>query len=94
MAVFDFSQLVLSDLPQLRSTTSMQLGCDAHGYSRAGYDTVTWYCAVIAGRHSPQLSQMRGVSSFLSIFLFDIALICGSMNLKKLMSLSLDHLCV
>lgn len=43
----------------------MQLGCDAHGYSRAGYDTVTWYCAVIAGRHSPQLSQMRGVSSFL-----------------------------
>ncbi|KAK9926039.1 hypothetical protein M0R45_023293 [Rubus argutus] len=48
------------ELPQLRSTTSMQLGCDAHGYSRAGYDTVTWYCAVIAGRHSPQLSQMRG----------------------------------
>ncbi|KAL6183072.1 hypothetical protein ACLB2K_044483 [Fragaria x ananassa] len=47
------------ELPQLRSTTSMQLGCDAHGYSRAGYDTVTWYCAVIAGRHSPQLSQMR-----------------------------------
>ncbi|XP_062030161.1 uncharacterized protein LOC133746019 [Rosa rugosa] len=47
------------ELPQLRSTTSMQLGCDAQGYSRAGYDTVTWYCAVVAGRHSPQLSQMR-----------------------------------
>ncbi len=46
----------------------MQLGCDAHGYSRAGYDTVTWYCAVIAGRHSPQLSQMRRVSYFLLYF--------------------------
>ncbi|XP_050376498.1 uncharacterized protein LOC126793909 [Argentina anserina] len=47
------------ELPQLRSTTSMQLGCDAHGFSRAGFDTVTWYCAVIAGRHSLQLSEMR-----------------------------------
>ncbi|CAN6578136.1 unnamed protein product [Malus baccata var. baccata] len=48
------------ELPQLRSTTSMELGCDSRGYSRAGYDTVTWYCAVIAGRHSPELSNMRG----------------------------------
>ncbi|KAM0982684.1 hypothetical protein ACFX2I_015546 [Malus domestica] len=48
------------ELPQLRSTTSMELGCDSRGYSRAGYDTVTWYCAVVAGRHSPELSNMRG----------------------------------
>ncbi|XP_034216105.1 uncharacterized protein LOC117627906 isoform X2 [Prunus dulcis] len=47
-------------LPQLRSTTSMELGCDPRGYSRAGHHTVTWYCAVIAGRHSPELSTMRG----------------------------------
>lgn len=48
------------ELPQLRSTTSMELGCDPQGYSRAGHHTVTWYCAVIAGRHSPELSTMRG----------------------------------
>ncbi|XP_008239918.1 PREDICTED: uncharacterized protein LOC103338485 [Prunus mume] len=48
------------ELPQLRSTTSMELGCDPRGYSRAGHHTVTWYCAVIAGRHSPELSTMRG----------------------------------
>ncbi|CAN6585143.1 unnamed protein product [Malus baccata var. baccata] len=48
------------ELPQLRGTTSMELGCDSRGYSHAGYDTVTWYCAVVAGRHSPELSNMRG----------------------------------
>lgn len=42
----------------------MELGCDPRGYSRAGHHTVTWYCAVIAGRHSPELSTMRGVSAF------------------------------
>ncbi|CAN1296523.1 DnaJ homolog subfamily C member 10 [Linum perenne] len=31
------------ELPQLRSATSMKLGCDARGYSRAGSDTVSWY---------------------------------------------------
>ncbi|KAL0757291.1 hypothetical protein Bca101_094959 [Brassica carinata] len=29
-------------LPQLSSTTSMELGCDARGYSRAGFETATW----------------------------------------------------
>ncbi|POO01965.1 hypothetical protein TorRG33x02_022570 [Trema orientale] len=47
------------ELPQLRSTTSMELGCDARGYSRAGYDTSTWYCAILAGRHGPELNKMR-----------------------------------
>ncbi|XP_048329679.2 uncharacterized protein LOC107419220 isoform X2 [Ziziphus jujuba] len=49
----------LQELPQLRSTTSMELGCDARGYSRAGYDTTTWYCAILAGRHGPELNKMR-----------------------------------
>ncbi|OIV97101.1 hypothetical protein TanjilG_10047 [Lupinus angustifolius] len=47
------------ELPQLRSVTSMELGCDPHGYSRAGYDTVIWYCAVAAGRPSRELNKMR-----------------------------------
>ncbi|ESQ34929.1 hypothetical protein EUTSA_v10006967mg [Eutrema salsugineum] len=46
-------------LPQLRSTTSMELGCDARGYSRAGFDTATWYCAILVGRQSVELNKMR-----------------------------------
>ncbi|KAJ4889470.1 DNAJ heat shock N-terminal domain-containing protein [Raphanus sativus] len=46
-------------LPQLRSTTSMELGCDARGYSRAGFETATWYCAVLVGRQSTELNKMR-----------------------------------
>ncbi|XP_028763498.1 uncharacterized protein LOC114721801 isoform X1 [Neltuma alba] len=47
------------ELPQLRSVTSMELGCDPHGYSRAGYDTLIWYCAIAVGRLSPELNKMR-----------------------------------
>ncbi|XP_040988912.1 uncharacterized protein LOC121236527 isoform X2 [Juglans microcarpa x Juglans regia] len=47
------------ELPQLRSVTSMELGCDARGYSRAGVDTTTWYCAILAGRPGPELDKMR-----------------------------------
>ncbi|KAM4107005.1 hypothetical protein ACB094_04G109500 [Castanea mollissima] len=47
------------ELPQLRSVTSMELGCDAHGFSRAGVDTTTWYCAVLAGRLGPEFDKMR-----------------------------------
>ncbi|XP_054807258.1 uncharacterized protein LOC129309633 isoform X2 [Prosopis cineraria] len=47
------------ELPQLRSATSMELGCDPRGYSRAGYDTVIWYCAIAVGRLSPELNKMR-----------------------------------
>ncbi|MED6146168.1 hypothetical protein PIB30_032100 [Stylosanthes scabra] len=47
------------ELPQLRSLTSMELGCDPHGYSRAGYDTVIWYCAIAVGRPSLALNKMR-----------------------------------
>ncbi|KAK7281776.1 hypothetical protein RIF29_10040 [Crotalaria pallida] len=47
------------ELPQLRSVTSMELGCDPHGYSRAGYDTVIWYCAIAVGRPSRELNKMR-----------------------------------
>ncbi|KAG7021526.1 DnaJ-like subfamily C member 16 [Cucurbita argyrosperma subsp. argyrosperma] len=46
-------------IPQLRSRTSMELGCDARGYSRAGSDTSTWYCAIIAGRLGTELNKMR-----------------------------------
>ncbi|KAF3492503.1 hypothetical protein DY000_02057432, partial [Brassica cretica] len=46
-------------LPQLSSTTSMELGCDARGYSRAGFETATWYCAVLVGRQSTELNKMR-----------------------------------
>ncbi|KAK1314644.1 hypothetical protein QJS10_CPA06g00451 [Acorus calamus] len=49
------------DLPQLRSTTSLELGCDAKGYSRAGNDTAAWYCVVLAGRPSLKLNQMRNI---------------------------------
>ncbi|KMZ71061.1 hypothetical protein ZOSMA_189G00220 [Zostera marina] len=49
------------DLPQLRSITSMELGCDAKGRSRAGDDSTAWYCVVLSGRLSLQLSIMRDV---------------------------------
>ncbi|KAE8672528.1 FKBP-like peptidyl-prolyl cis-trans isomerase family protein isoform 1 [Hibiscus syriacus] len=47
------------ELRQLRSLTSEGLGCNARGYSRAGHDTLTWYCAIFAGRLSPDLDSMR-----------------------------------
>ncbi|KAK9116667.1 hypothetical protein Sjap_015614 [Stephania japonica] len=49
----------IQDLPQLRSVTSMEMGCDARGYSRAGNDTTTWYCVILAGRPSQELTKMR-----------------------------------
>ncbi|KAK3005599.1 hypothetical protein RJ639_016962 [Escallonia herrerae] len=51
----------LSVLPQLRSVTSMELGCDARGFSRAGNDTRIWYCAILAGRQSIELDKMREI---------------------------------
>ncbi|KAK4437043.1 hypothetical protein Salat_0038200 [Sesamum alatum] len=48
-------------LPQLRNVTSMELGCDVHGYSRAGSDTKIWYCAIVAGRPSQELNEMRQI---------------------------------
>ncbi|XP_072991888.1 uncharacterized protein [Typha latifolia] len=47
------------ELPQLRSDTSMELGCDPRGRSRAGNDTMIWYCVITAGRPSIVLSKMR-----------------------------------
>ncbi|THG10773.1 hypothetical protein TEA_010681 [Camellia sinensis var. sinensis] len=38
---------------------SMELGCDACGYSRAGNETTIWYCVILAGRSSPELNKMR-----------------------------------
>lgn len=61
---YNLPELCFTELPQLRSMTSMELGCDARGYSRAGYDTTTWYCAIVAGRHGPELNKMREVSIF------------------------------
>ncbi|KAF3620670.1 putative NAC domain-containing protein-like [Capsicum annuum] len=46
-------------LPQLRSVTSKELGCDARGFSRAGKDTKIWYCVVLVGRYSLELNTMR-----------------------------------
>ncbi|CAL5362239.1 unnamed protein product [Camellia sinensis] len=46
-------------LSQLRSVMSMELGCDARGYSRAGNETAIWYCLILAGRSSPDLNKMR-----------------------------------
>lgn len=46
-------------LPQLRSVTSKELGCDARGYSRAGSETRIWYCVILAGRLSQELNKMR-----------------------------------
>ncbi|CAL5444918.1 unnamed protein product [Camellia sinensis] len=51
--------VVYHELPQLRSVTSMELGCDARGYSRAGNETAIWYCVILAGRSSPELNKMR-----------------------------------
>ncbi|XP_011101706.1 uncharacterized protein LOC105179763 isoform X2 [Sesamum indicum] len=48
-------------LPQLRNVTSMELGCDVHGYSRAGSGTKIWYCALVAGRPSQELNEMREI---------------------------------
>lgn len=53
-----------TELPQLRSVTSMELGCDPRGYSRAGYDTIIWYCAIAVGRPSMELNRMREVCIF------------------------------
>ncbi|CAL5362244.1 unnamed protein product [Camellia sinensis] len=57
------------ELPQLRSVTSMELGCDAHGYSRAGNETKIWYCLILAGRSSPELNKMRAPSSPVAVAL-------------------------
>ncbi|KAI3454694.1 hypothetical protein Pfo_011357 [Paulownia fortunei] len=46
-------------LPQLRNVTSMELGCDVQGHSRAGNDTKIWYCTLVAGRPSKELNEMR-----------------------------------
>ncbi|GFZ03571.1 DNAJ heat shock N-terminal domain-containing protein [Actinidia rufa] len=51
--------VVYHELPQLRSVTSMELGCDACGYSRAGNETAIWYCVILAGRPSQELNKMR-----------------------------------
>ncbi|XP_015647392.1 uncharacterized protein [Oryza sativa Japonica Group] len=49
------------ELPQLRSDTSLELGCDARGYSRAGNDIAIWYCVIVAGRPGIELSKRRQI---------------------------------
>lgn len=51
----------LHELPQLRSVTSKELGCDARGYSRAGSGIDIWYCVILIGRPSLEMNQMREV---------------------------------
>ncbi|XP_057836320.1 uncharacterized protein LOC131046567 isoform X2 [Cryptomeria japonica] len=48
-------------LRQLRSITSMDLGCDPRGHSPAGNGSFPWYCVVIAGKPGFKLSKAREV---------------------------------
>ena len=67
---------MFSELPQLRSTTSTKLGCDARGYSRAGIETSTWYCAILAGRRGPELNKMREVTIFPMLIIYKLISLC------------------
>ncbi|XP_066398105.1 uncharacterized protein [Miscanthus floridulus] len=49
------------ELRQLRSDTSLELGCDARGHSRAGNDAAIWYCVIVAGRLGAELSKKRQI---------------------------------
>ncbi|KAJ1292022.1 hypothetical protein BS78_02G361200 [Paspalum vaginatum] len=49
------------ELRQLRSDTSLDLGCDARGHSRAGNDAAIWYCVIVAGRPGVELSKKRQI---------------------------------
>lgn len=50
----------------------MDLGCDTQGYSRAGNDTMIWYCVILAGRLGPELNEMREVSFHLNVFWIEL----------------------
>jgi len=67
------------ELRQLRSDTSLELGCDARGHSRAGNDAAIWYCVIVAGRPGVELSKKRQVSfkwSIIWIIYFICVLVC------------------
>ena len=49
------------ELQQLRSDTSLDLGCDARGHSRAGKEIMIWYCVIAAGRPGVELSKKRQI---------------------------------
>lgn len=49
------------ELQQLRSDTSLDLGCDARGHSRAGKGMMIWYCVIAAGRPGVELSKKRQI---------------------------------
>lgn len=70
-----FICLVFSELPQLRTVTSMDLGCDPRGYSRAGSDTMVWYCVILAGRLSAELNKMREVNSLTQLCLISYLIV-------------------
>ncbi|KAH0451751.1 hypothetical protein IEQ34_019050 [Dendrobium chrysotoxum] len=61
----------LKELPQLRSANSMELGCDAKGFSRAGNFAETWYCAIVAGRPGLALNKMREAMRMIQKILID-----------------------
>jgi len=60
----------------------MELGCDPRGYSRAGYDTVIWYCAIAVGRPSVELNKMREVCIY--IVKMNCLFLCFLVNIKSL----------
>ncbi|WVZ66790.1 hypothetical protein U9M48_015963 [Paspalum notatum var. saurae] len=49
------------ELQQLISDTSLELGCDARGHSRAGNDAAIWYCVIVTGRPGVELSKKRQI---------------------------------
>lgn len=71
------------ELPQLRSANSMELGCDARGFSRAGNFAETWYCAIVAGRPGLALNKMREAMLRIQKMLIDDVDANGENNLVK-----------
>ncbi|KAI7985531.1 hypothetical protein LOK49_LG14G00648 [Camellia lanceoleosa] len=50
------------ELPQLRSVTSMELGCDARGYSHAGSETAIWIQEALSTVDNDQPSSLAAVA--------------------------------
>jgi hypothetical protein len=67
----------------------MELGCDARGYSRAGVDTTTWYCAILAGRAGPELDKMREVSFSPLLVFYELRSALSWWSISKIISATL-----
>ncbi|KAI7985529.1 hypothetical protein LOK49_LG14G00642 [Camellia lanceoleosa] len=54
--------VVYHELPQLRSVTSMELGCDARGYSHAGNETAIWIQETLSIVDKDQPSSLAAIA--------------------------------